>query len=365
MKNSYKKGKASVKVADAVRNKKETSGKVPEAVTNQLPTPVDEMEKRISGKADEWAGSIAKHLVKVFMVFAEKSRLAKVPDLDINELRSRYSGKGYDGFVEDLAYDIVYDLDNLCPYDIGSCCLNLNNCFEALQKECGSHVNFDLEGYNLKLYSVEEAIKAKYPKKELLKDSNIAFLEEQLQSHNSWSYTQVALQFCDSLCEQARGIINNIPEKVIDTSIRNALSYFNALNSDGQFDEGALINGIWEQHEEKDVDNFLPVRISSVSHDDVIWKAHNDSILYGSGLSTLFEVINRWLMAHGNNLSCYDDSATVIYAKLADIKADLHDRIENRFEEMYPDFLSRYENITFKEYFEQAQATCTMKKIGC
>ena len=244
MKNRNKKGKASVKATDAVRNKKETLGKVPEVVTNQPTTSVDEMEKRISEKADEWAWTIAKNLLRVFMVFAEKSRLAKVPDLDINELRSRYSGKGYDRFVEDLAYEIMYDAEDGCPYDIGSCCLNLNKCFEALQKECGSHVNFDLEGYNLKLYSVEEAIKAKYPKEELLKDCNIAFLEEQLNSQNSWSSTQVALQFCDSLCEQAREIINNIPEDVIGTSIRNALSYFNALNSDGQLDGDALINGI-------------------------------------------------------------------------------------------------------------------------
>ena len=298
---------------------------------------------------------IAKHLVRVFMVFAEKSRLAKVPDLDIFELRSRYKSNGYDGFVEDLAYDIVYDLDNPCSYDIGSCCLNLNNCFGALQKDCGSRVNFDLEGYNLKLYSVEEAIKAKYPKEELLKDSNIAFLEEQLQSQDSWNYTQVALHFCDSLCEQAREIINNIPEIVINTSIRNALSFFNSLNSDGQLDGDALINGIWEQHEEKDVDNLLPVRISSACSNDIAWRAHKDCILHESGLSTLFEVIKRWLMAHGNNLSCYDDSDTVIYARLGDINADLHDRIETCFKEMYPNFLSKYENVTFKEYFEQTQ----------
>ena len=364
MKRNKTKG-TSVKVTDAANKRKETSGKFPEAVTNQLPTPVDEMEKRISEKADEWAWGIAKHLVRVFMVFAEKSRLAKVPDLDIFELRSRYKSNGYDRFVEDLAYDIVYDLDNACSYDIGACCLSLNNCFEALQKDCGSRVNFDLEGYNLKLYSVEEAIKAKYPKEELLKDSNIAFLEEQLNSQNSWSSTQVALQFCDSLCEQAREIINNIPEDVVGTSIRNALSYFNALNSDGQLDGDALINGIWEQHEEKDVDSFLSVRIGSTCCNDIAWEAHNDSILYGSGLSTLFEVIKRWLMAHGNNLSCYDDSDTVIYARLGDINADLHDRIESRIKEMFPNFLSKYENVTFKEYFAQAQATCTTKKMGC
>lgn len=357
MKNKDKKGKASVKIADAVRNKKETSGTVPEAVTNQLPSPVDEMEKRISGKADEWAWTIAKNLLRVFMVFAEKSRLAKVPDLDINELRGMYSGKGYDRFVEDLAYEIMYDAEDGCPYDIGSCCLNLSKCFEALQKDCGSRVNFDLEGYNLKLYSVEEAVKAKYPKEELLKDSNIAFLEEQLQSQDSWNYTQVAIRFCNSLCEQAREIINNIPEDVIGTSIRNALSSFNALKSDGQLDGDSLINGIWEQHEEKDVDSFLSVRIGSTCCNDIAWEAHNDSILYGSGLSTLFEVIKRWLMAHGNNLSCYDDSDIVIYARLGDINADLHDRIESRIKEMFPKFLSKYENVTFKEYFAQAQAT--------
>lgn len=355
MKRNKTKG-TSVKVTDAVRNKKETSGTVPEAVTNQLPSPVDEMEKRISGKADEWAWTIAKNLLRVFMVFAEKSRLAKVPDLDINELRSRYSGKGYDRFVEDLAYEIMYDAEDGCPYDIGSCCLNLNNCFEALQKECGSHVNFDLEGYNLKLYSVEEAIKAKYPKEELLKDSNIAFLEEQLQSQDSWKYTQVAIRFCDSLCEQAREIINRIPEVVIDISIRNALSSFNALKSDGQLDEDALINGIWEQRDEKDADLFS-VRISSACCSGISWRALNDNLLYESGLSTLFEVISRWYKAHGKNLSCYDEYACLIYARLGDIKADLRIRIETRFKEMYPDFLSKYENVFSKEYFAQAQAT--------
>lgn len=81
MKNKDKKGKASVKVADAVRNKKETSGTVPEAVTNQLPTPVDEMEKRISEKADEWAWVLQSTLSGSLWSLPRKADLPKFPIL--------------------------------------------------------------------------------------------------------------------------------------------------------------------------------------------------------------------------------------------------------------------------------------------
>ena len=355
MKNKDKKGKASAKT-DAVNNKKKTSGKVPGAVINPKPLSYEEIEEKISDIADEWASTIGKAIIRVLVCFSERCSHAEIPQLSIDEIRDYYSTHGYDRLVSLLAMDAVYDWDNVANCDIEGPCTTLNYAFRELQEACGSNVNFDLEGYNLKLTPVEDAIKAKYPKEELLKDKTIAYYE-MLDSQNSWDFIEAGVRFCESLCEQAMEIIKNIPMTAIDTSINNALSSLSAIDDAGNLDEENLIRGVWErQSKDDDLELSLSRKVVDSCVSEVINDAYNYEILNESGLGTLMEVTERWGNAHNHGFFCYADKGAFILMKFNGIYQHLQKRIVDRFDALYPDFLKKYENVSFKEFFERVKS---------